>query len=139
MLRHTTSTPSAQLESLMVANDVTPSQYFDSCQLFPITKHMIILYDIWNAPPVTCDALTETSSSVAERLVLLCASLGWKTDDLNELVTGPGLPIREAIRQCQLKAPDLWPRETYALMNRADQIAMITGSGLVKKREVSSM
>lgn len=93
---------------------------------------LLRLYDCWHADETISDA---PPTSSAERLVLLCASFGWTAEDINEISLGPALPIREAIRQCQLLSPELWPKAAYALLARADQIAMVEGP-LEPKKDV---
>jgi hypothetical protein len=85
---------------------------------------LLKLYDCWHAEDIS---IATSSASPAERVVLLCASFGWTVEDMGEIALGPALPIREAIRQCQLQSPELWPKAAYALLARADQIAMMDG------------
>ncbi|BGP35109.1 Anaphase-promoting complex subunit 1 [Rhodotorula toruloides] len=46
--------------------------------------------------------------------------LRWTVEDLDGLTFAVVLPLREAIRSCQLDPPDNWPVEAYNLIRRTD-------------------
>lgn len=112
-----------------------PANFFGEMKVFRDLKDVLSLYDQWHSSP-TLPVLGVSTQSPAERVVLHCAALGWQPDDLDGLSTAYSMPIREAIRQCQLICPALWPAQAYALLGRADQIAM---SGVVSASLYKSM
>lgn len=97
--------------------DSAPGFFFGKRPRYPITTALLSLYGHWH------DDSSEQPAS--ERIVLELASMGWTTQDIDALAVGPALPIREAIRQCQLASPSGWPQAAYALLQRPDQVAQL--------------
>ena len=54
--------------------------------------------------------------------------LGWTADTLNQLAFGVALPLREALRLCQLEAPEGFAPAVYALIGRSDLARELGGS-----------
>lgn len=112
--------PFARLDE--VTKVVNPKWQRQSIELYPVLQGLLQLYAIFNEDAFNEDAgPAKSRNAVSERIVLLCTSLGWTSDDLLELSVAVSLPIREAVRQCQLATPEQWPQDAYKLLGRADQ------------------
>lgn len=61
--------------------------------------------------------------------------LGWDLEKLDEVAFGVVLPLREAIRVCQLEAPEGWTPRAYELIRRSDLARQIRGRARVPTRE----
>lgn len=96
-------------------------------------QNVIGLYDLF-AAELSGAALSNNLDS----LVLAWADKGLTQDDLSALAPAFSLPLREAVRQCQSYAPPTWPRRAFALLDRVDQMATLTGPATGKRREVHS-
>ena len=148
--RHTLS-PIAQLDELLSEQGVIPSHFFGKRPCFPILAQVLGLFDLWHADASSQQVFAQNGTTAegaqghvagrnaAERVVLQCARLGWSVDDVNELALGCAIPIREAIRQCQLSNIELWPKAAYALLGRTDQLTMLSGPTPGRKREVRAL
>lgn len=93
-------------------------------------RNVLELYDLFRAPHMSADPSKDS-------FVLSCASKGLTLEDLSDLAPAISLPLREALRQCQLNAQSSWPRRAFALLDRPDQMATATGTSSVRRLEVS--
>lgn len=71
-----------------------------------------------------------TSSSRARSVVLQMHALGWTRETLRRLAVGVAVPLWEAIRLCQLEAPEGWPVPAYELIRRNDLARQVGGARL---------
>ncbi|KAK9894955.1 hypothetical protein P389DRAFT_153773 [Cystobasidium minutum MCA 4210] len=74
-----------------------------------------------------------------DSFVLSCASKGLTLEDLSDLAPPISLPLREALRQCQLNAQSSWPRRAFALLDRPDQMATATGTSSTRRLEPTNV
>jgi hypothetical protein len=102
----------------------------DTC--FKALREVLSIYQLFQR-----DSLLEGATNVSENILLTCAARGMTSEDLNSLMPAVALPIREALRQCQLHVASTWPKRAYALLDRADQMAMKKGPTSGRRREVS--
>lgn len=103
-----------------------------------ISKHLQALQTvchIFSSFP-KASALNNTVSNQLEQLVLNCANAGMTYDDLNGLSAPVSIPLREAVKYCQSHIPVSWPKQAYALLDRADQMATTEGPAIGRRREV---
>lgn len=125
------TSPIDAFDRMIESSEHSMTSFFTQRETFPVMRTLLKIYDLCSTKD---PALLGTCTSRAEAIVLRLAAIGWTLQDLSELSIGVVLPIREAIRQCQLKPPEQWPVAAYALMQRSDQIAQVKGPA--KKREV---
>lgn len=128
LVRTEPHSPVQTLEDLLQGYGIEASHFYSRRTPFPTIRQVLRVYDLWHAP--TASGL---GKSPAERIVLQCAAFGWTPEDVAELALGPALPLREAVRQCQFKAPELWPKAAYVLLGRTDQTVLL-GKG--RRKEV---
>lgn len=64
--------------------------------------------------------------------------LGWTLEDIGRLTFGIALPLREALRLCQLEAPENWRPSAYELISRPDLAKQIGGLAEVVENVSSS-
>ena len=131
LVRSDPFSPFQALQDRIQGYGIEPSHFFGIRETFSVLRQVLQIYDLWHAPADAHDM----GSTPAERIVLQCAAFGWTPEDIAELALGLALPIREAIRQCQLKTPELWPKAAYVLLGRTDQTVLLSPGQ--KRREVS--
>lgn len=131
LVRFDPTSPIQALDDLVASYGIESSHLFGRRRPLATLRQVLQIYDLWHAPAEA----QKPGNTPAERIVLQCATFGWTPDDITELATGPAMPIREAIRQCQLKTPELWPKEAYVLLGRYDQTVLL--SSKQKKKEAS--
>ncbi|PLW23072.1 hypothetical protein PCASD_10528 [Puccinia coronata f. sp. avenae] len=107
-------------------NDFTASQAFqkqhvgfyggpESCQR---TKRITRLYRILFKPD-------QNLLQAAQSVLMEIDRFGWGLDDLDDLWFGIAVPLKEALRHCQYRAPQGLSARCYQLMGRPD-LAMLT-------------
>ncbi|GAA5920093.1 hypothetical protein JCM1841_004092 [Sporobolomyces salmonicolor] len=100
-----------------------PSLYYGlSSEPLVLTSQILEIYSRLSpsASPPTISPSASTTTSRAQSAVLHMHSLGWTSSDLARLQLGVALPLREAVRMCQLEAPEGWSAGAYALIGRRD-------------------
>ncbi|GAA5839235.1 hypothetical protein JCM9279_002636 [Rhodotorula babjevae] len=115
---------------------LTPSSYYGSTSApFTLTSQLVALYSHLGEPAASTASSASTSSSSsqatlarAQRVVLDMHSFGWTQPTLAMRVGfAVGLPLREAMRTCQLDAPEGWPSGAYELVARPDLARQVEG------------
>ncbi|KAM0747870.1 hypothetical protein T439DRAFT_305034 [Meredithblackwellia eburnea MCA 4105] len=61
-----------------------------------------------------------TAAIRSQRTVFEMDQIGWKHEDLENLPAEIAMPLREAMRICQLDGPEGWPTSAYELIRRPD-------------------
>ncbi|GAA5888864.1 hypothetical protein JCM5296_005019 [Sporobolomyces johnsonii] len=104
-------------------NCLSPSLYYGlSAQPLVLTSQILEIYSLLSpsASSSTISPSASTTTTRAQSAVLRMHALGWTSSDLARLQLGVALPLREAIRMCQLDAPEGWSAGAYALIGRRD-------------------
>ena len=80
-----------------------------------LTNQIIALYEVLGLS-------TNANSAVRTRACVhrMAMDYGWTSESLRRLMPHVLLPLREAIRSCQLDPPDEWPAAAYELALRPD-------------------
>jgi len=124
------------LGAFAVQLGLTPSGYYGSTSApFALTSQLVALYSFLSEPPSSTASSAPSSSSSsqsvaarAQRVVLAMHSFGWTQRTLAARVGfAVGLPLREAMRACQLDAPEGWPSGAYELISRPDLARQVDG------------
>lgn len=103
----------------------------DPCQT---TNQLVHVYALLSPPTES----TTLASARSQQAVLALHAYGWKLSDVGRLVFGIGLPVREAIRMCQLESPESWPSDAYYLIRRPDLARQNGGKARMDRIDVSS-
>ncbi|GAA5990300.1 hypothetical protein JCM10908_007305 [Rhodotorula pacifica] len=80
-----------------------------------LTEQITALYEILS--PTTSKSSVVRTRAVVQRMAV---EYGWTTATLQRLAPHILLPLREALRSCQLDPPDDWPAAAYELAMRPD-------------------
>ena len=83
----------------------------------------------------------ESPSVRSQNAILKMFARGWGREELEKVVFGVALPIWEAVRLCQLDAPENWPEGAYKIIRRDDLARQVGGKLLSDsdKRAVSQI
>jgi anaphase-promoting complex subunit 1 len=126
----TTCSPT-HLNAIAALFSYEPSHFYGLVDPLRATTQMMSIYEaLSNAND------TSTASTRAQKAVRQVHQLDWKLDDINRLVFGVALPLREAIRLCQLESPENWPPEAYNLIRRPD-LARQNGGKAVETNKIN--
>lgn len=106
------------LADVSSSNYFVPSLYFGDVTPLQTTVDFLELFDTLAAPAKSAEGYSAPIR--CHRTVLKIFQKGWTPADINRLPFGVGLPLREAIRICQLDAPEDWPAGAYSLIHRPD-------------------
>ncbi|GJN93756.1 hypothetical protein Rhopal_006813-T1 [Rhodotorula paludigena] len=103
--------------SLSVDFGSTSSAYFGSGPPPNLrTKQLISLFTSLSSPSSGSTTIMRAHGTV----LAMHTEHGWSASTLAELSFGAALPLREAVRMCQLDAPEGWPKAAYELIGRPD-------------------
>ncbi|KAK4701396.1 anaphase-promoting complex subunit 1, partial [Phenoliferia sp. Uapishka_3] len=119
--------PSFSLSSIAPSYNFTPSNFYGPTTPCLTTFQIIATYEALSTLSGPSTALLRAQQSVR-----VMSSMGWTSEFVARLVFGLGVPCREAIRMCQLEAPEGWPVEAYQLIRRPDLARQICGVGRKK-------
>lgn len=111
---------------------ITASFVYGDVNPCPTTHALLDIYQ--RLSPNNKAGLTASRRTAAA--VLDIDSKGWTIEEIDGLAFGVTLPLREAIRLCQLEAPEGWPARAYHLIGRPD-LARQTGREVVPGRELT--
>ncbi|GAA6053253.1 hypothetical protein JCM3770_002679 [Rhodotorula araucariae] len=121
----TPSTAPFDLAAFASQLDLIPSGYYGSTSIpLVLTSQLFTLYTHLTSPSTVSTALR------AHRTVLAMHSYGWTPRTLSRIGFAAALPLREAVRMCQLEAPEGWPAGAYALIGRPDLARQVEGGDL---------
>lgn len=104
---------------------INPSYYYGSVNPLSNLTNILSIYTILAPGP---DNPPNTALERAQLAVFTMNRLGWTLETIAKLAFGIGLPLREAIRSCQIDTPENWPKEAYELVRRPD-LAKQMGAG----------
>ena len=67
--------------------------------------------------------------------------LSFTLDDVDDLPFGIAIPIREALRICQMNPPSAWPLAAYELLGRKDlaKMAVLDDDGPLPEKVSESL
>ena len=103
----------------------SPSLFYGTVRPTRLTTELLRIYEALSPPATTTG--TATAAARAQQAVLAMDSLGWSPEFLSRLSFGIALPLKEAVRICQLDAPEGWPARAYHLIRRPDLAQQISG------------
>ncbi|GAA5900848.1 hypothetical protein JCM8208_004626 [Rhodotorula glutinis] len=121
------------LGAFAVQLGLAASGYYGSTSApFALTSQVLALYTHLDQPSSSTASASSSSNphvhARAHRAVLAMHSFGWTQRTLAvRLGFAVGLPLREAVRTCQLEAPDGWPSGAYELIARPDLARQVDG------------
>lgn len=105
--------------------DIRPSYYYGFVNPLSNLTNILSIYSL--LAPVSVN-LVNTGLERAQLAVLAMNNLGWTIETIAKFAFGIGLPLREAIRLCQIDTPENWPQDAYELVRRPD-LAKQMGAG----------
>ncbi|BGP51376.1 Anaphase-promoting complex subunit 1 [Rhodotorula kratochvilovae] len=118
----TPSTAPFDLSAFASLLDLVPSGYYGSSSTpLALTSQLLALYTHLTSPSAS------STTSRAHRTVLAMHAYGWTARKLASMSFAPALPLREAVRMCQLEAPEGWPAGAYTLIGRPDLARQVEG------------
>lgn len=103
--------------------DFSPSSFYGTVDPCRTTADILEIYERLS-PHFHA---SESPSLRAQNAVLEMDRRGWTIERLEKVAFGVALPLREAIRLCQLEAPENWPPSAYELVRRPDLAQQIGG------------
>lgn len=105
------------LSSIAPLFGLSPSNFYGPVDPCRTTRNLITIYSALAQP-----------SPKAHLAVLCMDHLKWTMEDVSRIAVGVSMPLREALRACQLEAPEGWGERAYELIRRPDLARQIGGS-----------
>lgn len=99
-----------------------PSEFYGRIKLCPLSSALVELYSLLSIQS------SESPTARSQATVLRIHEFGWTRELIKNLSFGIALPLCEAIRLCQLEAPENWPSGAYELIRRDDLAGKIDES-----------
>lgn len=135
LLASSPSPPIHDISSIAKNHGLVPSLFYGHLDTCHRTRTLIAIYSRLSPSGTSI----ESPSVRSRNAVLTMYARGWGREQLEKVVFGIALPIWEAVRLCQLDAPEYWPEGAYEIIRRDDLARQVGGkiaSG-VEKRVVS--
>lgn len=117
-----------QISSIILSNlttslSITPSNFYGPISPLAKTSQILNIYSSLSPSSGITNSVIR-----AQNAVLKIDELGWTLEDIGRLAFGIALPLREALRLCQLEAPENWRPSAYELISRPDLAKQIGGT-----------